>query len=105
MNRPKDQPHIEILRRFLDEEVVHAFEQREEPRARIGPAERLLEVTGAQSLEVEVARRLLPLARLPSDFRFLAHRVPAAMVSEVVTLAPAGEARAAVERIARTRGS
>ena len=37
VNRAKDQAHIALLRRFIDEEVVQAFDQQQEPRARIGP--------------------------------------------------------------------
>lgn len=105
VNRPKDQPHIAILQRFLEEEAVHAFHAETEPRARIGPAERLLEVLGATVLDEALAARLVPLARLPADYRFLAHRVPAASwVDELIARAPAENLRAVVDKIARSRG-
>jgi hypothetical protein len=105
VNRPKDQPHISVLRRFLDEEVVHAFSSETEPRSRIGTAERLLEVLGTQVLEPRLAERLVPLARLSADLRFLAHRVPTDDLLQAVVARAAGtEASAIVERIAARRG-
>ena len=105
VNRPKDQPHIAILRRFLDEEAVHGFAHENDPRARIGGAERLLEVLGAQTLEPPLAARLVPLARTPADFRFLAHRVPGeAMVRDLIARAPSEEVKETVGAIARRRG-
>jgi hypothetical protein len=105
VNRPKDQPHIALLRRFIDEEVVNAFMVQTEPRARIGPAERLLEVLGTQTLEETLAVRLAPLASQPADFRFLAHRAPTlSILRELVSRSPAGDTRATIERIARSRG-
>jgi len=103
VNRPKDQPHIAILRRFLDEEAVKGLAEEEEPRARINAAERLLEVLGTQTLEEGLASRLVPLARTPADFRFLAHRSPAHLVRELLARAPSDDIRAAVERIAAHR--
>jgi hypothetical protein len=76
VNRPKDKPHQEVLRRFLEEEVVDAFRTEPENRDRIAPARRLLEVLKLRSLPEELARRLLPHARSASDFRFLIGRAP-----------------------------
>jgi hypothetical protein len=105
VNRPKDQSHIGLLRRFIDEEVVHAFVEHQEPRARIGPAERLLEVLGVQTLEETLALRLTPLAKYAADFRFLAHRAPTlSILQELLSRAPGDEVRATIERIARSRG-
>src|SRR6478609_1474669 len=102
VNRPKDQPHIAILRRFLDEEAVSGLTRETDPRARISAAERLLEVLGAQTLEDELARRLVPLATTAADFRFLAHRVPAQLLPDLTERAP-DEIRGSVERIAARR--
>ena len=104
VNRPKDQPHIAILRHFLDEEAVSGLSREEEPRARIGAAERLLEVLGTQTLEEALARRLVPLAKTSADFRFLAHRAPVQLLRDLVERAPSPEIRGAVERIASVRG-
>lgn len=104
VNRPKDQPHIAILRRFLDEEAVTGLTREQEPRARISAAERLLEVLGAETLEEGLAERLVPLATTPADFRFLAHRAPVHLLRQLRDRAPSGETRRAVERIAKVRG-
>jgi hypothetical protein len=104
VNRPKDQPHIAILRRFLDEEAVGGLTKEKEPRARIGAAERLLEVLGSQTLEDDLADRMVPLAAKPTDFRFLAHRAPVRLLSELMDRAPHQEIRREVERIAALRG-
>ncbi len=104
VNRPKDAPHIPILRRFLDEEVVAAFTHEVEPRARIAPAERLLEVLSAQTLAPALAERLVPLARLPADFRFLAHRCPTTELLTVLAAHASDDTRATVMRIRSSRG-
>jgi hypothetical protein len=105
VNRAKDQAHIELLRRFLDEEVVHAFVHEHEPRARLAPAERLLEVLGAAALDESLAARLVPLARTPADFRFLAHRVPTeALGQQLARRITSDDAARTVERIMRARG-
>jgi hypothetical protein len=104
VSRMKDQPHIQVIRRFLEEEAVHAFLHEEDPRARIGPAERLLEVLGAKELDHSLAARLVPLARTPADFRFLAHRVPTReLVEELSSRAPADPIRATIAKIAGSR--
>ncbi|MCP3999102.1 MAG: hypothetical protein GY722_29165, partial [bacterium] len=74
--RDKDRPHIEILRRYVEEEVVLAFCEEEEPRARLAPARRLLEVLKLKTLPEPLADRLVELARTAVDYRFLIHRVP-----------------------------
>jgi hypothetical protein len=105
VNRPKDQPHILILKKFLEEEAVHGFREETDPRARIGTAERLLEVLGKQTLEQPLADRLLPLAQVPVDFRFLAHRLPTAeMVQQLMQAAPSDAVKTTVATIAATRG-
>jgi hypothetical protein len=76
VNRPKDQPHIEILRRFIEEEVVAAFESEKDPRARLNPARNLLRITKSRFLPEPLAARLIPLARTAPDLRFLANAVP-----------------------------
>jgi hypothetical protein len=86
-NRPKDQPHIEILRRFLEEEAVHAFETETDPRQRLASPRRLMEVLRSDMLPEPLARRLIPIARIGSDFRFLIHRVPDHLQATVVARA------------------
>ena len=76
IRREKDLPHIEFLNRFIEEEIVAAFESEELPRQRISPAKRYLEIRGLETLPETLAERLLVLAKTPADFRFLASRLP-----------------------------
>jgi len=73
--REKDQPHVGIIRRFIEEEIVSAMET-ERGRQRVLLARRYLEVLGARTLEEQLAARLVPLAVESIDVRFLAGRVP-----------------------------
>lgn len=73
--RDKDLPHIEVLKRFLEEEVVMDFDE-EVGRKRLRAARRYLDALERQTLPAELAERLIPLARLPSDHRFLISTVP-----------------------------
>jgi predicted nucleotidyltransferase len=75
VRREKDQPHIRFLQSFIEEEIVEAFRSELEPRERLAPARRYLEILGSPSLPPKLGERLLELARLPSDFRFLANRL------------------------------
>jgi hypothetical protein len=103
VNRPKDRPHLEILCRFVEEEVVEAFARESAPRERIAPARRLLEATDARTLPERLAARLLPLGRLASDFRFLANNVPTeALAKDLLARAPP-ELVAELEAILRRR--
>lgn len=83
VRREKDLPHISILRSFVEEEVVAGFEH-ETGRRRLQPARRLLEVLKQRMLPEPLARRLLPLAREPVDFRFLISSVPNAELAREV---------------------
>jgi hypothetical protein len=107
LNRPKDRPHIEILRRFVEEEVVDAFQDEVVPRERLAPARRLLQVTGARTLPAALVARLLPLARVPADFRFLMnHVLEAAQAAALLEQAKAHAGLAAdLETIWRHRGT
>lgn len=71
VRRDKDLPHIEILDRFIVEEIVSSFREDIEPRQRLSLAKRYLSTIGSRTLPEALAARLIPLARLPSDFRFL----------------------------------
>lgn len=76
VNRPKDQPHIDVLRRFIEEEIVRAFEVETDQRNRLGPARKLLDITKSRALPEHLASRLIPLAKTAPDLRFLANTVP-----------------------------
>lgn len=88
VNRPKDQPHIELLRRFIEDEIVLSFSRLSEPRARLEAASALLDVLGHDTLDVELAEKLFELATLPSDFRFLANRGPTGLLPRLAERAP-----------------
>lgn len=81
--RPKDRPHIELLCRFIEEEVVAAFSM-EQGRRRIWTARRYLEVLEGRTLPIALAERLVGLAREPIDFSFLASKVPTAALAHVL---------------------
>ncbi len=87
VNRPKDQPHIAVLKEFLEAEAVAGFEKETSPRSRLDPARQLLAATGSKTISEPLATRLLPLARLPSDLRFLGNTVPTRALAERVKLA------------------
>jgi hypothetical protein len=104
VDRPKDRPHVDVLRRFLIEEAVHAFEEADDPRDRLAPAERLLGALGVRALPAELADRLVPLAKTPADFRFLAHRVPTRdHLAQVVDRTVSTSVAEMVRRIAESR--
>jgi hypothetical protein len=104
VNREKDAPHIDILRRFLDEEAIFGFTHETEARARIAPAERLLAVLGTRTLDEALGRRLVALARAPSDFRFLAHRLPTrALVADLLARAQTDDLRTLIESLSTRR--
>jgi len=91
VNRPKDQPHIAVLRRFIDDDIVHDLgDPTTTPRERIRTAARLLDVLHQSTLDESLAARLIPLATLPADYRFLAHRVSTkAQLDALAARAPA----------------
>jgi len=105
VNRPKDRPLEEVMRRFLEEEVVELFRTEVKPRDRNAPARRTLDVLGAQSLPEALAHRLLPLARTASDFRFLLGRAPTKELEDAVLWAipEALGLREELERIEKRR--
>ena len=108
VGRDKDRPHIEVLCAFVEEEVVEAFRDEERPRDRIRPARQYLDALGTTTLPASVAARLVDLARLASDVRFLASVVPAreffdAVLARAPSAAGDAELREDLERIAATR--
>lgn len=89
VNRTKDGPHVEVLLRFIEEEVISAFRDRTTPRERISPARRLLKTTKSRLLPSGLASRLVPLAQTPPEFRFLMNHVPsAAEADDLLARAP-----------------
>ncbi len=102
--REKDRPHIEILCRFIEEEIVAAFET-ETGRRRVMPARRYLEALERSTLPPSLAARLLKLMSQPIDFRFFASVVPTQeMAMDVVRRArEAATAEDIVEAIVAAR--
>ncbi|MBI2900094.1 MAG: hypothetical protein HYY17_07905 [Planctomycetes bacterium] len=103
VNRPKDRPHIAILRRFIEEEVVAGFENGSSPRDRIAPARRFLSVLDARALPAELAARLIPLAKTPAEFRFLVDTVPSRDDVEAVLERTPEETREELREILKRR--
>jgi hypothetical protein len=93
VNRPKDRPHIEILREFVEKEAVEAFEKDISPRARILPARQYMDAIGSRTLPEGLAARWIPLARTRVEFRFLLGTAPA----EADARAALGRARALLD--------
>lgn len=79
VRRDKDLPHIEILRRFVEAEIVTTFELETNRRRRLLPARRYLETFELKRLPGELAESLLAATRFDSDLRFLASTVPDSM--------------------------
>ena len=93
VNRPKDQPHAAVLRQFLEAEIVQEFTEQTDPRRRIAPAQQYLQALSAKVLPDELARRLVQLARLPVDFRFLMNHVPTEeLAQDLIDRAPVEQA-------------
>lgn len=104
IHRPKDRPHVEVLRGFIEEEIVDAFRREQHPRRRFLPAQRYLDITGDRTLSAALVDRLIPLARLPSDFRFLTSQVAShAQAEALLARAPAGLRSEAAEILQRRR--
>lgn len=97
VNRPKDQAHIDLLRRFIDDEIILTFSRIKEPRARIEMASALLEVLGQETLDTALAAQLVELAALPSDFRFLANCAPIELLPRLAERASDASKRAFVD--------
>ncbi len=105
VNRDKDQPHIELLRAYLQDEIVHDFEHADTPRERIGPARRYLEITGAPTLSDALAGRLIPCVADPVGARFVAGHIADQSVVEALRQHVAGGPLAeTVERVLARRG-
>jgi hypothetical protein len=82
IRRDKDLPHIELLTRFVQEEVVHEFGQDGSARKRMSAASRLLGTLGVETLPEGLVARLIPLADTPPLRRFIVSRAPSSMSLE-----------------------
>lgn len=92
IRREKDLPHIDILLRFAESEVVAAMRGPGPARVRIAPASRLLDVLATSSLSESLGDRLVELADEAPIRRFLVNRVATrAQAERVIDRAPATE--------------
>jgi len=103
VNRPKDQPHIALLRQFIEEELVAHFSTQARARDRLAPVVRYIDILGSSTLELELARRLIPAAKTVADFRMLAHRIPIALASDLQGRAPEETIEAAIATLLAAR--
>ena len=76
VRRAKDLPHIELLRRFIEAEVVERFSTPGRARDRLAAARRWLEVEGWAELPQALVIELPTQANLPALRRFLASKWP-----------------------------
>lgn len=84
VRRERDLPHIEVLKRFVEAEIVATFDTESSPRRRLAPARRYLEIFGLDRLPEDLASQLLDRVEVPSDLRFLASSVPEALAPGVL---------------------
>lgn len=99
----KDLPHIEVLERFIEEEVVATMGGSGHVRDRISAARKLLDVLGAATLPESLGERLVGLGDSPPIRRFLVGRLATrAQAERVVAAAPEAE-RAELEAILEHR--
>jgi len=103
VRRAKDHAHIEILRAYLEEEVLGHFQSAPTARERLGPVVRYLDVLGSTTLPLGLAQKLIPLARELADYRMLAHRIPLEL-SQVLQQAASSEAnQQVIEQVLKAR--
>lgn len=104
IHRAKDEPHIEVLRCFVEQELITDFASEKPGRARLEAARRFLDVTGAAELPQDLAERLIPFADNEATRRFLAAHAPRAdQVRRIIATAPEGSERGVLMRIAASR--
>lgn len=72
VRRPKDLPHIDVLRRFVEDEIFVEFTEGATVRERLASLRRYLDVLGTKVLPVELARRLVDMVEDPVSARYLA---------------------------------
>lgn len=101
LRRPKDEPHIELLVRYLELEVREAFASLAPARDRLAPVKRLLAVQGLRTLSDALARELIPLANARTLRRFLASRTAnPTLLQQLLEMAPTDTERTELHAIA-----
>ena len=92
VKREKDLPHIGILQRFIELEILETFSSETHARARLAPAKRYLDVLGLDELPEDLGEKLLKSAREDIDFRFLAGRLPISLAEALLGRVDAAQA-------------
>lgn len=77
VHRPKDIPHIDVLRRFVEDEIVVEFGGGTTTRERLASLRRYLDVLGTKALPVDLAERLIDIVEDPMGARYLAGHIDA----------------------------
>jgi hypothetical protein len=103
IRRPKDEAHIEILKGFLEGELLDEFASAKTARERLGPIVRYLDVIGSSTLPLGLSENLIPIARDLADFRMLAHRIPLELSHALQNIDASEECRQAVQLVLGTR--
>jgi hypothetical protein len=103
VRRPKDEAHIEIVKAYLEEELLGQFASTQTARERLGPVVRYLDVLGLAILPNDLAHRLIPLAREVADFRMLAHRIPLELSYVLQRRATSTASQQAIEQVLHAR--
>jgi hypothetical protein len=105
VSRPKDLPHIQILRRFICSEAITDFGDPElSPRGRMRTIRRYLEVSGFPSLPDDLFSRLLAVSRDPTTRRFLlGHAETRAEAESVVGTVTDNAERTELEQLIQRR--
>lgn len=103
IGRPKDLPHIDLLKQFIEEELVAQFVAAPRPRDRIAPIVRYLEVLQTSTIATALSKRLIAVVTTLPAARMLAHRVPIELLPELLNRVQDPDMRSAIEEIQRSR--
>jgi hypothetical protein len=92
VRRDKDLPHIALLERFVEEELVTTFCGSANARDRLEPARRYMTILGRSTLPAHLGDDLVACADQPALRRFLVnHLAGREQVERVVAVAPESE--------------
>ena len=77
VRRPKDVPHIDVLRAFVEDEILVEFGGGATARERLTSLRRYLDVLGTKFVPVNLAERLIEVVEDPTSARYLAGHIDA----------------------------
>lgn len=75
VRRPKDLPHIDVLRDFIEDEIVVDLSGEGAARERLASLRRYLDVLGTKSVPPELAKRLVEVVEDTTCARYLAGHI------------------------------